>query len=247
MNDGHINNEWMKVSIDHLSRAGLKEGVTIWYIGCKTGSILTYLSKTVGDVGKVFALNNNKDDLLEAKKFAEEEGLNNIIFIEDDITSESILPKGEADIVYMNCVLLYLPDKLKALQNIKFLLKINGVVASSESVIDPFDSIKNVFKQYAEDLINLGMYKNANIPNLQNFYKDAGYNSIEEKNIWLEFPFKSDRAGELLSRALSECKDKAINEGFITHEQVDIWNEELKNLPEKMNPKAKITCIIARN
>ncbi|MGI4850699.1 MAG: methyltransferase domain-containing protein [Janthinobacterium lividum] len=46
-------------SYEHLKRAGLSSGHTVWDIGCGSGVMTEYLAKTVGSTGHVYAFDIN--------------------------------------------------------------------------------------------------------------------------------------------------------------------------------------------
>ena len=72
-------------SYKQLKKAGLKKDQIVWDIGCGSGAMTEYIARTVGDNGKVFAVDVSKEQLENTIKRLSDVGLKNVTFILADI------------------------------------------------------------------------------------------------------------------------------------------------------------------
>lgn len=113
-----------------LAKVGIKEGMSCIDVGCGSGSVTRLIAGMVGRTGRVIGL-DSEDKYLQYCR-----GLNNtprnVEFLRDDIC-ESKLAENEAfDIVYCRLVFVHLKDAKKAVQSMKRLVKVGGVIIIQE-------------------------------------------------------------------------------------------------------------------
>ena len=68
-------------SYDHLTKASLCMGQTVWDIGCGNGTMTEYLAKAIGRNGHVYAVDISQDQINLTKERLAKLGLNNVTFI----------------------------------------------------------------------------------------------------------------------------------------------------------------------
>jgi ubiquinone/menaquinone biosynthesis C-methylase UbiE len=122
-----------------MKRSGIKKGMQILDLGCGSGVFTPFVARAVGEKGKVYALDVQVDMLkqLENKlSRPENKDIRNIKVIEGNAYK---LPfdDGSLDLVYMVAVLQEIPDRNKALHEVKRALKPGGVLAVTELFPDP--------------------------------------------------------------------------------------------------------------
>lgn len=122
-----------------IQRSGIKEGMRVLDLGCGSGAFTTFVARAVGAKGKVYALDIQSDMLkqLENKlSKPENRDIKNVKLIE---SSAYELPFDDnfLDVVYMVTVLPEIPDRNKALQQVKRVLKPGGFLAVTEWFPDP--------------------------------------------------------------------------------------------------------------
>jgi ubiquinone/menaquinone biosynthesis C-methylase UbiE len=122
-----------------IKRSGIKRGMQVLDLGCGSGAFTPFVARAVGEKGKVYALDIQADMLkqLENKlSRPENKDIRNIKVIEGNAYK---LPfdNGSLDLVYMVTVLQEIPDRDKALQEVKRVLKPGGVLAVTELFPDP--------------------------------------------------------------------------------------------------------------
>lgn len=111
----------------------LKPGMKILDVGCGPGSITTDLAKHVPD-GRVTGIEIEAGPLQEAQRFAEAEGVSNVKFETGDI--HDLKYEDETfDMVHVHQVLQHVADPVKALSEMRRVVKVGGIVACRESAI----------------------------------------------------------------------------------------------------------------
>jgi ubiquinone/menaquinone biosynthesis C-methylase UbiE len=122
-----------------IERSGIKKGMQVLDLGCGSGAFTTFIARAVGEKGRVYALDIQADMLkqLENKlSKPENKDIQNIKLIEGN-AYELPFDKGSLDLVNMVTVLQEIPDRNKALQEVKRVLKPGGFLAVTELFPDP--------------------------------------------------------------------------------------------------------------
>ena len=128
-----------------ISRSGIKEGMRILEVGCGSGAFTTFVARAVGDKGEVFALDIQPEMLKQIEnklKQPENKDIKNIRLIEGDALNMP-LEDNYFDLVYSITVFQEIPDKNKALKEMKRVLKPNGILAITEFLPDPDYPLKS--------------------------------------------------------------------------------------------------------
>jgi ubiquinone/menaquinone biosynthesis C-methylase UbiE len=122
-----------------IERSGIKKGMQVLDLGCGSGAFTTFLARAVGQKGKVYALDIQADMLkqLENKlSKPENKDIKNIKLIEGN-AYELPFDDNSLDLVNMVTVLQEIPDRSRALQEVKRVLKQGGLLAVTELFPDP--------------------------------------------------------------------------------------------------------------
>jgi len=110
-----------------IERLKISKGMKILDFGCGSGEYTIPIAKTVGNLGKVYGLDKDINELQRLQKRAEKEKLTNV---ETILGNESInLDKGSIDIVLLFDVLHYVNSEKKLLKNLYNMLKSNSVLS----------------------------------------------------------------------------------------------------------------------
>lgn len=110
-----------------IEKLKISKGMNILDFGCGSGEYTIPIAKTVGNLGKVYGLDKDINELQRLQKRAEKEELTNV---ETILGKESInLDKGSIDIVLLFDVLHYVNSKKKLLKNLYNMLKSNSVLS----------------------------------------------------------------------------------------------------------------------
>ena len=130
---------WRQPPDKLIERSGIKQGMTVLDLGCGSGAFTPFVARAVGEEGKVYAVDIQPKMLKQLeRKLAkpENQGIRNI---ELKQASAYDLPcEDEAfDLVYMVTVLQEIPDRGRALREIRRVLKPGGILAVTELLPDP--------------------------------------------------------------------------------------------------------------
>ncbi len=122
-----------------IQRSGIKEDMRVLDLGCGSGAFTTFVARAVGEKGKVYAFDIQPDMLkqLENKlSRPENKDIKNIKLIEGN-AYELPFDNGSLDLVYMVTVLQEIPDRNRALHEVKRILKPGGLLSVTELFPDP--------------------------------------------------------------------------------------------------------------
>ena len=114
--------------------ANIKTGDHVLDLGSGAGNDCFVARAIVGETGKVTGLDFTEAMVAKAKENNEKLGFSNVEFVRGDI-EEMPLPGNTFDVVVSNCVLNLVPDKNKAFDHIKRVLKSGGHFCVSDVVI----------------------------------------------------------------------------------------------------------------
>jgi ubiquinone/menaquinone biosynthesis C-methylase UbiE len=122
-----------------IERSGIKKGMHVLDLGCGSGAFTPFIARTVGEKGKVYALDIQADMLKQLEKKLskpENKDIKNIKLIEGN-AYELPFEDSSLDLVNMVTVLQEIPDRSRALQEVKRVLKLGGFLAVTELFPDP--------------------------------------------------------------------------------------------------------------
>jgi len=111
-------NVWLeKKGINFFMEVGLKEGMNVLDFGCGEGHYTIPAAKLVGENGKIFAVDKDKNAIEKVKQIVGKYNLKNIEFI----NTEAYLPTGNEIMDFVMCYesikkqgdIFYLPKALQ--------------------------------------------------------------------------------------------------------------------------------------
>lgn len=133
-----------------IKRSGIQTGMEVLEVGCGSGAFVTFVARAVGSRGKVYALDIQPAMLKQLeKKLAKPENhdIKNIKLIHAN-AYDLPFDDNSLDLVYMITVLQEIPNRQKALIEIKRVLKPKGILAVTEFLPDPdYPLISTTIKQ----------------------------------------------------------------------------------------------------
>jgi ubiquinone/menaquinone biosynthesis C-methylase UbiE len=129
----------MQPPVKVIAYSGIKPGMSVLEIGCGSGAFTIEAARIVGQQGKVYALDIQEDMLGKLRTKLARPGNSDIRNIEIINKSAYELPfkENSLDLVFMVTVFQEIPDKQRALAQIKRALKPAGILAVSEFLPDP--------------------------------------------------------------------------------------------------------------
>jgi ubiquinone/menaquinone biosynthesis C-methylase UbiE len=223
-------------SIHQLKKAGLREGMVVWDIGCGNGTMTEVISSAVGQKGHVYAIDISKEQIGMAQKRIEKAGLNNVTFKVSDIDSLRDNQYKNADIIYSRLFFMHLKNPLEAIKIMVSLLKEKGGVISLQE-----SSVNSTLKEIHEKEIDITALKRyyeliTTYGKTHGFDYDIGnklQSMSKELNLFSEIDYYTSHYcyhehKQLVLNRYDELKDKAIEAGLMT-------KEEFKDLREKLH------------
>lgn len=127
---------------DNIEALGVYEGMIVADLGAGVGTYTIPLAKKVGDTGRVYAVEVQKDFLTNIKNAATEQGLKNVELLWGDIErlGGTKIKDGAVDAVVISNVLFLTDEKSGLIREAKRILKTGGKVL----FIDWSDSFNNL-------------------------------------------------------------------------------------------------------
>lgn len=112
----------------------LENGMIVADIGAGSGAFAIPLARIVGDGGKVYAIDINKEVLVKIKRDAKEAGLSNveIIWADSEVKDGTKLSDNSVDFVLVSNLLFQAEDKKGLVEEIIRILKPKGMIAVIE-------------------------------------------------------------------------------------------------------------------
>lgn len=114
-----------------LKSAGLSPEMQVAEIGCGSGLVALWTAKAVGEGGSLTAVDGSREQLQLAEKNAVSAGVKNISWVEAD-AYDTGLPRESFDLVYSRFLMCHLTDPLKALGEMRALLKPGGILVCED-------------------------------------------------------------------------------------------------------------------
>lgn len=136
-----------------IDRSGIREGMCVLEVGCGSGAFTNYIARAVGDKGEVYATDIQLDMLEQLKKKLmrfENRDIKNVVINQCD-AGKMPFEDNHFDLVSMVAVLQEIRDKKKALQEIKRVLKPQGILAITEFIPDPDYPLKSTTIRQCEN------------------------------------------------------------------------------------------------
>lgn len=105
-----------------LKEFGLREGMTVLDVGTGAGFYLPYLSKFVGEKGKVYAIDVQEEMVNYAREKVKKLGLTNVEVLKSE-ENEILLPDNTVDFIFMAFTFHELLQPLKFMEELKRVAK----------------------------------------------------------------------------------------------------------------------------
>ena len=148
--DNPIRRKFIQKPEKIAERMKIKPGMTIVEIGPGKGSYTKEIARSIFPDGKVYAIDIQESIINRLKKKIEKENITNIIPKIDDAYNLSFEDES-VDRVLMIACLPEIPEPVRALKEIKRVLKPNGLISLSEMLPDPDYPRRKTEKRWADE------------------------------------------------------------------------------------------------
>ena len=170
-----------------IERSGIKSGMTVLDLGCGSGAFTTFIARVVGERGKVYAVDIQPAMLKQLERKlakAENQDIKNIELEQASAYSLSF-EDGSIDLVYMVTVLPEIPDRARALREVRRVLKPGGILAVTELLPDP---------DYPWRSTTIKMCQR------EGFVLDGSFGNLWDYTVRFKKPLESEHSGGELSQ-----------------------------------------------
>ena len=135
-----------------IERSGIEKGMTVLELGCGPGVHTIEFAKALGEKGKLYAVDMQSKMISRLKEKLSKPEYKCLSNIEMKVANAYDLPFSNEtiDLVVMVGVLGEIPDKNRALKEIRRVLKLGKILAISENLIDPDYPLKKTTSKYCE-------------------------------------------------------------------------------------------------
>ncbi len=181
-NDWDKRDTWMNVS-KIFDLAGIKSGSAVADVGCHEGYLTVHMSKQVGEIGKVYAVDVREDRLERLDEHLAERKLTNVKTILGDYDNPK-LPNTSLDVVVVMDTYHEIDDYMVILNHLKKSLKPEGRIV----IIEKFKSHmrnKTRDQQIKAHTISLDFVKSE--------LREAGFTIIKEIKDFGDWKNESDK------------------------------------------------------
>ncbi|MFW9999068.1 MAG: class I SAM-dependent methyltransferase [Candidatus Hodarchaeota archaeon] len=148
--DNPIRRKFIQKPKKIAERMNLESGMIVVEIGPGKGSYTKAIAKNVLPKGKVFAIDIQESVINRLKKRIEKENIINIIPKIEDVYNLSFEDESIDRILMIAC-LPEIPEPIRALKEIKRVLKPNGLISLSEMIPDPDYPRRKTEKKWADE------------------------------------------------------------------------------------------------
>jgi len=130
---------WFQPADKLIQRSGIRPGMTVVDLGCGSGAYTTFAARAVGAGGKVYGVDIQPAMLRQLERKLSKPENKDIANVELRQASAYELPFEDEsiDLVYLVTVLMEIPDKGKALREIRRVLRPGGILSITEFLPDP--------------------------------------------------------------------------------------------------------------
>lgn len=159
---------WLQPPDKLIERSGIKRGMTVMDLGCGSGAFTTFVARAIGEHGKLYAVDIQPAMLQQLERKLARPANQDITNIELRQASAYDLPfeDGTLDLVYVVTVLQEVPDRARALWEIRRILKPGGILAVTEFLPDPDYPLRSTIIKTCQ---REGFVLDVNLGNLWNY------------------------------------------------------------------------------
>lgn len=217
-----------------LTTAGLSSEMKVAEIGCGSGLTALWTAKAVGEGGRLTAVDASLEQLQLAEKNAVSAGVKNISWVQADAYGTG-LPRESFDLVYSRFLMCHLKDPLRALREMRALLKPGGILVCEDHddggiFTEPGTPTYRRFVEISE-AVNQAHRLDSNIGlKLPRLFCDAGFARAEVRV--RQYAFLRGKEKRFWELTLREAGPAILAAGASTREELDRLCSEMQAIAE---------------
>lgn len=167
-----------------LLRIGLMPGMHVADIGCGPGTVTLFMASHINPAGFATGVDSSTEQLRVAVEEAQKKGVQNAGFIEADVYSLG-LEKDSFDMVYARSILSHLQDPLRAIMDMKRIVKPGGVLVCEDIDMATIQSEPSSaeYERAVEIWLALGAERRADYrvgSHMADLFRKAGFTHVQE-------------------------------------------------------------------
>lgn len=227
-----INRIFGPTTREFLLACGLRRGWRVAEIGCGVGLVSFWLAEQGASVA---AVDGKQAQLETAARYAREQGIANIEFRAADAYTTG-LPRASFDMVYSRFLMCHLPEPVRALREMRELLKPDGVLACEEhdqqsvACEPPLPAYKRL-NEISDDMDRAFGVNSSNIGlRLPRLFLEAGMKS--PRVMMRQNAFLRGEEKRLWELTLEEARPAIVEHSVATNEELDHVCAELRGIAE---------------
>jgi len=212
-----------------IERAGIASGMHVLDIGSGPGDVALLTARIVGPGGTVIGADRDPTQVAFADQRARAEGVTNVHFVAQDFRDIEL--SSPVDAIIGRLVLMYVSDPLDALRRVLRNLRVGGVIALQESVIDyegpvliePLDSLAaKVVEWFRAGFKHAGVHPRMGL-RLFGLMRAAGLDPASEIDMLVPIQQGPDGAlFSLLTAVVRSQMPAIVASGVATEAEIDI-------------------------
>jgi SAM-dependent methyltransferase len=215
-----------------VTLAGLEPGMRVADLGCGVGMVTAMLAELVGPGGQVVGVDFSGAQIAQAREMLPAR-LSNVSFVEAS-AADTGLPYGTFDLVYSRFLLIHLTEPMKALREMRNLLKPGGILVCEDGDLTSAGSEPpSRLSAFSELFGRLGPTWGVDYTlgrNLFHMALDAGFTDV---NISFNQPVVArGETKRLLDLSVAEAGPSFVKAGLITDEELRQTLTEMRRLAD---------------
>ncbi len=234
-----------------LLRAGLGSGMAVAEFGCGVGLVTERISRIVGPLGRVTALDASLDQTIAARRRLTARMVANVDYVVADAMNSG-LKADTYEFVYCRFLLMHLPQPELALQEMKRVLKPGGVLAVEDGDFSsPFSwpscpSFEKAFRLY----VAAGAVYGNDFLIGQRLYGMVSALSMDQLEIETVQPACTNPDEcELVAATLEECRGTLVDSALASPDEIENTARAVRrcaNLQDSVFGMARMTQVSGR-
>lgn len=227
-----LGNIYMEHNTRFILNCGLSKGLHVADVGCGPGNMSLWLAEKLGEAGTVTAIDNSEEQLIILREQLVKHKTSNVSCKKLDIYDLSSQFDQQFDLVYCRFLMVHLQDPLKAITELKKILKPKGRLIISE--LDNATWYSYPASEALQKDINLlcetGKLRAIDLEIGKKLYSFFGKNHFSNIKVDIAQPVLNARDREYLIAKIQSWGKKYLEHNLVTKEELEDLLDNIKDL-----------------